>query len=66
MIDTKEEKLKKGIELAKKVIELDRACDYSKLDEVELERIKGLVKMADMMFVDTGKYDPADDNVFIR
>ena len=43
--------------LAEKVLELDKVCDKSKLDDIELEHIKELADLARMITADLSAYD---------
>ncbi len=55
-----------GLELARKVISMSHSCDMSKLTQIELDRLNEVVDQARCMFVDSGEYNPKDDNVFIK
>ena len=48
--------------LAKKVIDLDKTCDRSKLHAIELEHLKDIAAMARMIFVDDTEYKKDEDS----
>lgn len=47
--------------LAKKVIDLDKTCDRSKLHAIELEHLKDIAALARMITPDLSDYNPGDD-----
>jgi hypothetical protein len=53
----KDEIYKAALCLSKKVMDLDEQCDYSKLNEIELEKIKDAAAQARMIFCDLSALD---------
>lgn len=51
--------------LAEKVLEMDKVCDRSKLQSIELEYLKKVVELAGQVCADTNDYLPVDDQAFL-
>ena len=53
-----------GKALAKDVLNLNKVCDKSKMQDIELEQLKKIVDLARNMCA--GEYVPSDDQVMMK